>query len=47
MVAVQLGLRDDLGGLIEVTGGLAPGDTVLTGGALSIAAGTPVLVRKE
>jgi len=47
MVAVQLGLRDDVGRLIEVTGGLAPGDTVLTGGAMSIAAGTPVLVRKE
>lgn len=46
-VAVQLGLRDDVGGLVEVTGGLARGDTVLTGGAMSVATGTPVLVRKE
>ena len=46
-IAVQLGLRDDVGGLVEVTGGLARGDTVLTGGAMSVAAGTPVLVRKE
>lgn len=47
VVAVQLGLRDEVGALIEVTGGLARGDTVLTGGAMSVSAGTPVLVRKE
>lgn len=47
MVAVQLGLRDDVAGLVEVTGGLARGDTVLVGGAMSVASGTPVLVRKE
>jgi hypothetical protein len=47
VVAVQLGLRDDVAGLVEVTSGLALGDTVLTGGAMSTAAGTPVLVRKE
>ena len=47
MVAVQLGMRDEVGALIEVTGGLARGDTVLIGGAMSVAAGTPVLVRKE
>ena len=47
IIAVQLGLRDDVGMLIEVTGGLARGDTVLTGGAMSVAAGSPVLVRKE
>jgi len=47
LVAVQLGLRDEVTGLIEVTGGLARGDTVLTGGAMSVATGTPVLVRKE
>jgi RND family efflux transporter MFP subunit len=47
VVAVQLGLRDDVAALVEVTGGLARGDTVLTGGAMSTAAGTPVLVRKE
>jgi multidrug efflux pump subunit AcrA (membrane-fusion protein) len=47
MVAVQLGLRDEVGALIEVTGGLVRGDTVLIGGAMSVAAGTPVLVRKE
>lgn len=47
VVAVQLGLRDEVGMLVEVTGGLALGDTVLTGGAMSVSAGTPVLVRKE
>ena len=47
VVAVQLGLRDDLAGLVEVTSGLARGDTLLTGGAMGTAAGTPVIVRKE
>ncbi len=47
IVAVQLGLRDEVASLVEVTGGLAHGDTVLTGGAMSVSAGTPVLVRKE
>jgi hypothetical protein len=47
VVAVQLGLRDDVAGLIEVTGGVAAGDTVLVGGAASIVAGTLVMVRKE
>jgi RND family efflux transporter MFP subunit len=47
VVAVQLGLRDEVAGLIEVTGGVTAGDTVLVGGAASIAPGTPVMVRKE
>ncbi len=47
VVAVQLGLRDDVAGLVEVIAGLAKGDTVLTGGALTVAAGAAVLVRKE
>jgi hypothetical protein len=47
VVAVQLGLRDDVAGLIEVTSGVARGDTLLTGGAMGTAAGTPVVVRKE
>jgi RND family efflux transporter MFP subunit len=46
-VAVGLGLRDDVAGLIEVTRGLARGDTLLTGGAMTTAAGTPIVVRKE
>ena len=47
LVAVQLGLRDDILELVEITGGLARGDTVLVGGAQNIAAGTPVVVTKE
>lgn len=47
LVAVQLGLRDDVAGLVEVAAGLAPGDSLLTGGAMTVASGTPVLVRKE
>ena len=47
VVAVQLGLRDDMAGLLEVTSGVARGDTLLTGGAMGTAAGTPVVVRKE
>lgn len=47
VVAVQLGLRDDVLEIIEVLSGLAPGDTVLLAGAQGIAAGTSVMVRKE
>ena len=46
-MGVQLGLRDDVAGLIEVSSGVARGDTLLTGGAMGTAAGTPVVVRKE
>jgi len=47
IVAVQLGLRDDMLELVEVVAGVAPGDTVLLAGAQGIAAGTPVVVTKE
>jgi membrane fusion protein (multidrug efflux system) len=47
VVAVQLGLRDEILELVEVVAGLAPGDSVLLAGAQGIAAGTPVLVTKE
>ena len=42
---VELGLRDDATDRVEVTSGLAPGDTLLLGAAQGIAAGTPVRVR--
>lgn len=47
VVAVQLGLRDEILELVEVVAGLAPGDSVLLAGAQGMAAGTPVLVTKE
>ena len=47
VVAVQLGLRDEILEMVEVVGGLAPGDSVLLAGAQGIAAGTPVIVTKE
>jgi hypothetical protein len=42
---VELGLRDDATDRVEVTSGLAAGDTLLLGAAQGIAAGTPVRVR--
>lgn len=42
---VALGLRDDATDRVEVTSGLAAGDTLLLGAAQGIAAGTPVRVR--
>jgi hypothetical protein len=47
LVAVELGIQDEARELVEVKSGLTPGDTVLTGGATGIAAGTPVVIKKE
>jgi len=41
-VNVQLGMRDDVRGLYEVTAGLSAGDTLLVGAAQGITPGTPV-----
>ncbi|HEX6808501.1 MAG TPA: efflux RND transporter periplasmic adaptor subunit [Gemmatimonadaceae bacterium] len=43
-VNVQLGIRDDVRGLYEVTAGLKAGDTLLVGAAQGITPGTPVKV---
>jgi RND family efflux transporter MFP subunit len=42
---VELGLRDEATDRVEVTSGLAAGDTLLLGAAQGIAPGTPVRVR--
>ena len=42
---VKLGLRDAATESVEITSGLAPGDTILLGAALGISPGTPVKVR--
>jgi RND family efflux transporter MFP subunit len=42
---VVLGLRDDATDRVEVTAGIAAGDTLLLGAAQGIASGTPVRVR--
>ncbi len=47
VVAVVLGLRDDVAELVEVTSGLAPGDTVLLSGGQALAAGRSVVVTRE
>ena len=47
LVAVQLGLQDDVLQMIEVTSGLAAGDTVLVGPSAGVAAGSPVRIIKE
>ncbi|NOT08345.1 MAG: efflux RND transporter periplasmic adaptor subunit [Gemmatimonadales bacterium] len=47
LIAVELGLQDDIAQLIEITAGLAVGDTVLVGPSAGIAAGTPVRLIKE
>ena len=44
-VEVELGLRDEAKDRVEVTAGLAAGDTLLLGAAQGIAPGTPVRVR--
>jgi membrane fusion protein, multidrug efflux system len=41
---VRLGLRDPASETLEVTSGLAPGDTILLGAALGISPGTPIKV---
>ena len=43
-VEVQLGIRDAAAETVEITGGLAAGDTVLLGAARGISPGTPVKV---
>lgn len=43
-VEVQIGLRDDVAERVEVTAGLASGDTVLLGAARGISAGVSVVV---
>jgi membrane fusion protein (multidrug efflux system) len=43
-VDVQLGIRDAAAETVEITGGLAAGDTVLLGAARGISPGTPVRV---
>lgn len=47
LVAVELGLRDDVLQLVEIKAGLAPGDTVLIGPSAGVAVGTPVRITKE
>lgn len=42
---VELGLRDETNDRVEITSGVAAGDTVLLGAAQGIAPGTPVTVR--
>ena len=45
-VAVTFGLRDELAERVEVSGGIAAGDTVLTGGALGTPLGASVRVTR-
>jgi RND family efflux transporter MFP subunit len=46
-VPVQTGLHDQVAELLEITSGLAAGDTVLLGSAQGLSDGTVVRVRKE
>ena len=46
-VPVTLGIRDDVREVVEVSGNIARGDTVLLGTAQGIAEGTVVRVRQE
>jgi membrane fusion protein, multidrug efflux system len=41
---VTLGIRDAAAETVEITAGLAPGDTLLLGAARGISPGTPVKV---
>jgi RND family efflux transporter MFP subunit len=43
-VEVELGIRDEERGRVEITKGIAAGDTLLVGAALGISPGTPVRV---
>jgi membrane fusion protein (multidrug efflux system) len=43
-VEIEVGLRDEQNEILEVRGGLVPGDTVLLGTARGLTAGTPVRV---
>ena len=47
LVAVELGMQDDVLQLVEILKGLAPGDTVLVGPGAGVAVGTPVRITKE
>lgn len=47
LVVVSLGLRDEALDLVEVTAGLAPGDTVLVRGGQDIVPGTRVVLAVE
>jgi len=47
LVAVELGLQDDVMQVVEIKAGLAPGDTVLVGQSAGVAVGTPVRIVKE
>jgi RND family efflux transporter MFP subunit len=47
LVAVEVGLTDDVQQVIEVRAGLAAGDTVLVGPAAAVAVGSPVRIVKE
>lgn len=46
-VPVTLGIRDDVAEKIAITKGLARGDTLLVGGALTVSPGTPVRVGTD
>ncbi len=47
LVAVELGLQDDVLQLVEIKAGLAAGDTVLIGPSAGVAVGTPVRITRE
>jgi hypothetical protein len=44
---VQLGVSDEAAELVEVSAGLAQGDTVLLGSAQGVAAGAVIRVTQE
>ncbi|MGH7735403.1 MAG: efflux RND transporter periplasmic adaptor subunit, partial [Gemmatimonadales bacterium] len=44
VLEVQLGVRDDLAGRVELIGAVAAGDTLLLGSAQALSSGTPVQV---
>ena len=44
---LRFAFRGGVAQLIEITSGLAPGDTVLVGPAAGVAVGTPVRIVKE
>lgn len=47
LVAVELGLQDDVLQLVEIKAGLVVGDTVLIGPSAGVAVGTPVRITRE
>jgi RND family efflux transporter MFP subunit len=47
LVAVELGMQDDVLQLVEIRSGLVAGDTVLVGPGAGVAVGTPVRITKE